>query len=310
LDTEETRCDHCGAAASRVLYRLTDTAHFVPGEFILRQCERCRLIYLSPRPTRASLGAYYPASYPPYRPPIESETWSLLRWMRRRKLQRRRQLVAGYLGQPTGSILDVGCATGLFLHEMAQAGWQAAGVELVDSAAAFARQTFGLDVFTGELSEAPFPAASFDAVTFWDVLEHTFSPRQALADAARLLRPGGVLGLSLPNWDSFDRRLFGRHWQGLDCPRHMFVFPRPVLAQMLQEAGFTDLKWLCFMPGYFTFLPSLQRWLNTLNPALSHAVLRVLSLHGMRLIFEPWFALMNGLQRGPILSVFARRAGP
>jgi hypothetical protein len=76
---------------------------------------------------------------------------------------------------------------------------------------------------------------------------------------------------------------------------------------MLHEAGFGELEWLCFMPGYFTFLPSLRRWLNSLNPSLARLVLRVLSLPGMRLPFEPWFALMNGLRRGPVISVFARK---
>ncbi len=308
LETEETGCDLCGSHESVLLYRLSDTAHFVPGEFALRRCCTCGLMYLSPRPTPATIARYYPADYNPYRPPIEDETWALMRWMRRRKLILRRRLIERYLGRTRGQILDVGCATGLFLHEMAQAGWGAAGVELSGPAADFARQRFGLDVFQGMLAEAPFDPGSFDVVTFWDVLEHTFSPRRELAQAARLLRPGGVLALSVPHWDSFDRRLFGRHWQGYDAPRHLHVFTRPVLTTLLADAGFTDLQWLCFMPGYFTFLPSLQRWLNTLSPSLSRLIMRGLYLPGARMPFEPWFALMNAVRRGPIIAAFARKA--
>jgi SAM-dependent methyltransferase len=306
-DTEDVACDQCGSRASTPLYHLTDTAHFIPGEFVLRQCQSCGLMYLSPRPTPQSITHYYPADYSPYRPPVEDERWALMRWMRRRKLSRRRQLIERYLGQPSGRVLDVGAATGLFLHEMTLAGWETAGVELVSSAAEAARQRFGLEVFQGTLADAPYTPESFDAVTFWDVLEHTFSPKHELGRAARLLRPNGIVALSVPNWDSFDRRLFGRHWQGLDSPRHLYVFSRPTLTRMLHEAGFGELYWLCFMPGYFTFLPSLERWLNSLNPGLARLVLRFLNIPGMRLPFEPWFALMNSLRRGPVISVFARK---
>jgi SAM-dependent methyltransferase len=308
LPTEETNCNLCGNRQSDILYPLADTAHFVPGQFTLRRCVVCGLMYLSPRPTPESIAHYYPVDYNPYRTPIEDERWPLMRWMRRRKLSRRRRLIEKYSGQTRGRVLDVGCATGLFLHELALTGWHTAGVELVASAAEFARQRFGLEVFQGMLADAPYGEASFDVVTFWDVLEHTFSPRDELRQAARLLRPNGVLALSVPNWDSFDRGLFGRHWQGLDSPRHLYVFSRPTLTRLLTEAGFSDLQWLCFMPGYFTSLPSLQRWLVSFNPGLARWVMRCLYLPGMRLPFEPWFALMNALQRGPVISVFARKS--
>jgi hypothetical protein len=139
-------------------------------------------------------------------------------------------------------------------------------------------------------------------------LEHTFSPQAELARTADLLRPGGLVVVNVPNWDSFDRTLFGPHWQGLDTPRHLYVFTRSTLTSLLTRAGFEVLAWQCFMPGYFTVLPSLQRWLNTLSPKLARVVLRVLYLPGMRLPFEPWFGLMNSLKRGPVISAFARKS--
>jgi SAM-dependent methyltransferase len=307
LETEEVFCSLCDSRISIELYHLTDTAYFVPGEFILRRCAACGLMYLSPRPTPAAITQYYPANYSPFRRPVEDERWRLMRWMRRRKLSRRRQLIERYLGRPRGRVLDVGAATGLFLHEMALGGWETAGVELVESAAQAARKRFGLEIFQGTLAEAPYGPEMFDTVTFWDVLEHTYSPKQELIHAARLLRPNGIVALSVPNWDSFDRGLFGRHWQGLDSPRHLYVFSRPTLTRLLHEAGFGELYWICFMPGYFAFLASLQRWLNSLSPALARPVLRFLSIPGIRLPFEPWFAVMNGLRRGPVISVFARK---
>lgn len=307
LLVEAVACDLCGAVEADLLYTLSDTAHGGPGAFGWWRCVQCGSMYLNPRPTRETIAVYYPSEYTPYRPSIESERWSLMRWMRRRKLIQRRKLIEQFSGLRQGDILDVGCATGLFLHEMALAGWRAKGVELVGEAAKYAQREFDLEVFQGTLAEAPYAPASFDVITFWDVLEHTFSPKSELAMTARLLRPGGLIVINVPNWDSVDRRLFGPHWQGFDTPRHLHVFTRATLTALLAGAGFSVVDWVCFMPGFFTFLPSLQRSLATRNPVLAQTVMRVLNVPGARLLFEPLFSLLNYLGRGPVISVFARR---
>lgn len=304
---EEVACNLCGSTESHILYTLEDTLYQIPGEFILRRCLRCGLMYLSPRPTPDTIGQYYPATYTSYRPPIEDERLSVMRWMRRRKLVKRRQLIEQYSRQQQGRLLDVGCATGLFLSEMAQSGWQVAGIEPIASAADYARQRFGLHVFQGVLSEAPFEPGTFDVVTFWDVLEHTFSPVEDLAQAARLLRPGGLLALSVPNWHSLERWFFGRYWQGLDPPRHLYVFTQQTLTALLNQAGFSVTDRVCFMPGYFSFIISLERWLHPKSPRLATLAHRLFNLPGMRLPFEPWFTLNNWLGKGAIVSLFAHK---
>lgn len=308
IETEEVACDLCGALASTPLYTLHDIMHQAPGEFTLRRCTACGLIYLSPRPTPDSIGIYYPPDYTPYRPPIEDERFALMRYMRRRKLIKRRTLIEKYGGARPGRLLDVGCATGLFLHEMQLAGWEAVGVEPIQSAAEFAQQRFGLHVFQGMLADAPFEPHSFDAITFWDVLEHTFSPSAELAHAARLLKPGGLIAINVPNWDSFDRRPFGANWQGYDPPRHLYVFSRQTLTQLLAQAGFCVMDWVCFMPGFFTWIASVQRWLTVRHPAWVRPVMRLLTFPGVRLLFEPWFAVMNARRTAPVIAVFAQRA--
>jgi len=307
---ESVPCNLCGATESVSLYTFEDTSRGDQGEFMLRRCLSCGLMYLSPRPTQKTIETYYPKEYSPYRPAIADERWALMRWIRRRKLVEKRRLVEHYSGQTQGRLLDVGCSTGLFLHEMTQAGWQVAGIEPIASAAEYARCRFGLSVFQGMLGEASYEPASFDVVTFWDVLEHTFSPVDELAHAARLLRPGGLLIANVPNWDSPDRWLFGRYWLGLDPPRHLYVFTRRTLTALLAKAGFSVLDWVCFMSGYFSFVISLERWLETINPRLSGFAGWALSLPGMRFPFEPWFMLNNWLGKGPNISTVARKATP
>jgi 2-polyprenyl-3-methyl-5-hydroxy-6-metoxy-1,4-benzoquinol methylase len=230
-----------------------------------------------------------------------------MRYMRRRKLIKRRALIEKYSGLKEGRILDVGCATGLFLHEMQTSGWEATGVEPIQSAAEFARLRFGLEIFQGMLGDAPFSPQSFDVITFWDVLEHTFSPSTELSNVARLIKPGGILAINVPNWESFDREPFGANWQGFDAPRHLYVFCRETLTELLSRTGFRVIDWVCFMPGFFTWVLSVQRWLDAKYPKWTKSVMRLLMFPGVRLLFEPWFSFVNWRCTAPVIAVFAQR---
>lgn len=307
--TEQVPCDLCGTTTSIPLHSLRDTWHHVPGEFVLRRCTNCSLMYLSPRPTPASIINYYPADYGPFKPAIEDESWALMRWVRRRKLITRRRLIERYSDRRQGRLLDVGCGTGLFVNEMAQSGWWITGLDPVPSAIEYLRDRLGLNAFQGTLSEFHGNPEFFDVITLWDVLEHTFSPTTELSRAYDLLRDDGLLALSVPNWNSFDRRLFGQHWQGLDPPRHLFTFDERTLRATLGHVGFSVIASICFVPGYFSFAMSLERWLQSRSPEFSRAVGRVLRVPGLRFPLQPWFSFLNLIKRGPIIAVFARKAG-
>jgi SAM-dependent methyltransferase len=274
--------------------------------FKMVRCENCGLIYLSPRPAPDEISEYYADNYACYRPSIANETFLPMKWARLVKYQQRRKMVEKYVGQK-GRVLDVGCATGLFLNEMQSAGWQSYGVEPIAYAAEYARQNFNLDVFNGFLKDAPFPAGSFDAITFWDVLEHTFSPTKEIRMAANLLKPGGVLAINIPNWNSLDRHLFGAYWIGLDPPRHLYVFDHAVLNSMLQASGFEVLEWTCFFPAYFATLSSIEICLRANPNPFSKAILKFLYFPGVRYLFQPFYTLTNWKKTSGVISVFARK---
>ncbi len=300
-------CPFCGETNSRPLYEVRDILYGIPGTYTLHICPGCGLIYLNPRPTPQAMAAYYPEEYRSYRLPVADEPFILMRWMRQRKLSRRRQLIEAYSQRATGRILDVGCSTGLFLHEMATHGWTTQGIEPITFAAEFAQEHFGLDIFQGTLQEFPQPETLFDAITFWDVLEHTYDPMAELQKAASLMKTEGLLAINIPNWESIDRHLFGEYWQGFDPPRHLYMFTRAALTQMLAQAGFEILRWVCFMPGYFSFAMSIERWLKAKLPSWAKIVSAIMSIPGSRLPFEPWFSLLNKMGKGPLVAVLARK---
>lgn len=313
IATETTPCAFCGAVDGAALYDLQDYLYHAPGDFTARRCPVCGLIYLSPRPTRAAITHYYPESYAPYRPAIQDERSPLMRYMRRRKIVARRRALERHAPRRVSSrpatLLDVGCSTGIFLDEMRSAGWAPLGIEINPDAARYARTRFGLPVLEGDLLELDLPAAGFDAITMWDVLEHTFDPPHILARACQLLRPGGLLALTFPSWESLDRRLFGRYWVGFDAPRHLHVFPQPVIHRMLQATGFQVVEDACRFGGYFAFVTSLRAWLRATQPAdRQAAVERVISIDGFRLPFEPGFMALDALGWGGVRFVVAAKA--
>jgi 2-polyprenyl-3-methyl-5-hydroxy-6-metoxy-1,4-benzoquinol methylase len=153
----------------------------------------------------------------------------------------------------TGRLLDIGAATGAFVGQANSRGWQAAGVEVSNYAASFAREQ-GLDVKTGMLEQQKFPQKSFDAATLWDVIEHVPDPRATLGEVRRIVRDGGVIALNFPDAGSTYARLAGKRWQLIVPPEHLTLFNRRNMSALLQLSGFTPLAYTRigkrFAPAY------------------------------------------------------------
>ena len=257
--SETTPCLLCGCEAHTPLYATRDRLCGVPGEFRLVRCDRCDLVYLSPRPTPADIGQYYPEGYDPFMSQRLDDMPPLQRWSVRYGLRKRCRLVVRYRAR--GRLLDVGCATGQFLAEMARhPGWEVTGVEPSESASEFARRAYSFRVYQGDLVSARFPDGAFDVVTLWDVFEHLHNPLAMLAEVRRVLAPDGVLILRTPSLDSWDARVFGPYWAGLDSPRHLAIFSRQTAMRTLDEAGFSLRRFHTGSGSYFACLLSLRFW--------------------------------------------------
>ena len=305
---ESVICNLCGADDAEVLFEGRDRLHDLPGHFPLRRCRQCGLIYLSPRPDRDEIRHYYPDSYPSYSLAIDDEPSAWVRLNRCYGMAKRRWAVLPRVGPP-GRALDVGCATGNFLHNLRSCGWQVYGVEPSPGAADYARKRLGLTVFRGELAEAGYPERFFDLVSFWDVLEHVHDPRATLDEAARVTKPGGSLVLSLPNPESIGARLFGPYWAGWDCPRHLYLFTRPVLAQLLTETGWQMTEVYSFTGRHWVLAHSLEFWLKAClqRERLRHLLLKIASSFPAQVCTLPCYLVLEQFNRSSVMSVFAKR---
>ena len=154
------------------------------------------------------------------------------------------------------TLLDIGSGYGSFVLVAREAGIDAVGIEPADVEVAFARARLaelrpGDDAehayHGGDARRLPWPDGSFDAVTLWNVLEHIPEAPLALAEAARVLAPGGTLLAIAPNYASFRREAhYGVAWPPL--------MPKPLGAAYLRRIGRDPRFWLedvepCTMVG-------------------------------------------------------------
>lgn len=241
---EQAVCPGCGAGAEAapVLLRGHDRLTGAPGKFEVRGCPACGLAFTYPRLRPQDFAVYYPESYSAYEPNVgERPTLG----ERLGSLQRQAIVRFGPYRQvwqrPPGRLLDIGCGTGDLASLFARRGWSAAGIEPSAEAARHAR-AIGVDAVTGTLTDAPWEDGSFDAVLFNHSLEHIPEPAEAVAAAARLLRPGGLLAIAVPNFGSWPRHLFGSAWFQLDLPRHLQHFDHDSLSTLVEAAGLRPIE--------------------------------------------------------------------
>ena len=98
------------------------------------------------------------------------------------------------------------------LYGAKQKHWDVYGVEISQKAAEIGKKQYEIDIFIGSLLEANFESDFFDAVSMFDVIEHLPDPKSYIKEIFRILRPGGILYLDTPNFNSINRFIFKENW--------------------------------------------------------------------------------------------------
>jgi SAM-dependent methyltransferase len=237
--TTEPCCSACGSALdSMVLFRGVDRLHRTQGVFEVRCCATCGAGVTFPFATPADLASYYPEAYGPYDDALGAVAGTISRAVRRS--QGRRALTSPPLsaldGVPVGRAVDVGCGRGDVASLFVQRGWQVTGIDPSEGACRAARAR-GIDARQGTLADVPLEEGAYDAAIFQHSLEHTPDPVGDLMKVRIVLRPGGLVLISVPNFASWQRHRFEDRWYHLDLPRHRTHFTSQGLEAVLARAG-------------------------------------------------------------------------
>jgi SAM-dependent methyltransferase len=233
----------CGCKSARLI----SVIEMEDGErFPLVQCLQCKVHALHPAPTDEQLMKYYSAEY--YGKSRKKFVGPIARFVERFQQGRSRQ-VAWYLRtwKPANEtkpqrILDVGCGNGGFLLQMRRAGYEVEGTEWTRQSAKRVPGMRGVPIHVGDLLDIDLPPESFDAITLWHVFEHLRAPDLTLEKIHRLLKPGGLLFLAMPNHESWQAWRFGTNWFHLDPPRHLHGFGVKSLLVLLTIKQFQWLR--------------------------------------------------------------------
>ncbi len=220
VSAQHPTCLVCGGSDSR--------QRFVQRGYPVYRCRECGFEFVAPTPSSAELAAYYDRSYEvPLERYAAAEKRNVARITDLERVCPRR-----------GRLLEFGASYGHSLALARDRGWEVTGVELSPTASEYARTHFGLAVHNCDLADAPLAEAGFDAIVGWHVLEHVRNPRDQLQRLARLLKPGGVLALRVPNVASFGARAAGEWWPWMCPPAHLWFFSRDTLPRLLTDCGF------------------------------------------------------------------------
>ena len=258
-------CNFCKGQKQEAIFQSYD--YITNDQFCLYSCSRCHLVQTQPKPKKNIMTSRYYQNYRKidggrFLNPIE--LWINFCYSIRVKLIL--QLI-----NKKGSILDVGCGRGLELRILKQKGWQVLGTEMFNRSPTLPSNR-NIPIIKSDIWEIS-GKEKFDVITFWHSLEHLYSPNRALINAFRLLKTGGYLIIAMPNFESFESRVFKNYWFHLDVPRHLYHFSKNTLVNFVEKLGFKLQDHIDFSLEY-DFYSYLQSSLNALFPSSNNILYR------------------------------------
>lgn len=238
------KCPFCGSHKLQVYKKSTiDLDHFSEEQFKitdnaygniwdLTQCKNCSYVFANPQPSPMLIESMYmKIEDPDYEDEAAGREKNFKRILSRlEKIHPER-----------GVLFDVGAATGILLNAARERGWHPAGVETSQWAVKIAKEKYNILVQQGNFTSLTSLPNKLTAVTMVDFIEHVCNPFTAVAQAHRILKPGGTLCVVTPDLNSLAARLAGKKWWHFR-PAHLSYFTKKSLTYLLERTGFQIIK--------------------------------------------------------------------
>lgn len=160
-----------------------------------------------------------------------------------------------------GPLVDIGAGTGLFLKVARDAEWRVSGVEFNRKAVENIK-ILGIDVFDRPLDDGVYPENSVDVVSIWEVLEHINHPNEFLNQTERILKPGGILFVCVPNINALVTRILHEKSGTFGGHTHVNFFNVETLSRLLKKHGFE----ICETDTVITEIGTIKNYLSYEDP--------------------------------------------
>lgn len=206
------------------------------AKYKVNECRGCGFVFTLPRPSPAELIEYYSSDY--FVCSDKGAGYENYYEIGEHNMRRMWPEYLQIAGKLPVDILDVGSASGAFLHEASTAGARVQGLELSSDAADRAMNVHGIPTIVGDIWSTELEGQTFDAITMWHILEHTIDPVGVIRRANSLLNEHGTLFIELPQWKSLGRIVKGMNWAQLVPPAHINFWTVSSMKSLLTHNGY------------------------------------------------------------------------
>ena len=225
-------CKICGSEAK---------LSFQKNNYDFHKCKNCDLIFVHPQPNDLDIfydKSYYKsdvsnkdffgyADYEKDKEPMKSNFVDILEYMKDKV--------------PSQSVFDIGAATGYFLDIAKSKNWATYGSEISNYSYNLSRVK-GHKMVLGGLEKYD-DTLQFGMVTMWDVLEHLKELNLYLKGVNRILKDEGWVLINTINAKSLWAKLWGKNWNMIIPPEHLFYFSKKNLNKLLEDNGFQIVEY-------------------------------------------------------------------
>lgn len=195
----------------------------------LCQCQSCGFVFSEKIPTTEELDNYY-------------KNYGVNNYLSPLTIKRYNELLDQFEPyRKTNRILDVGCGIGYFLEEAKKRGWQVYGTELSEESADICLQK-GINIEKGILNIKNYKPEMFDVITSFEVIEHINNPKDELAIFNTILRVGGLVYVTTPNFNSLLRYRLKSAYNIITYPEHLCYYTPKTLSKAFKLSGFKKVK--------------------------------------------------------------------
>lgn len=191
----------------------------------LLKCQSCKFVFCEPIPTERELEKHY-------------ENYGRNDYLSPLTIKRYHEILDSFEPyRKTNKLIDVGCGIGYFLEEAKKRGWEVYGTEFTDEAIEICSKK-GIKMNKGVLNPNNYTSQEFDVITSFEVIEHINNPQEELAHFYEILRKGGLVYCTTPNFNSLLRYRLKEKYNVLCYPEHLSYYTPKTLKYVFEKEGF------------------------------------------------------------------------